>query len=109
MSTKPNTTPPAAETPVSNEPIVLQRPITAGERTVHELKFPDDPEFGLLEALDKGTGDMSRMFHLIAQATGEHVSVIKRLKPVDVAPVMEAAEKLMGELLPANISQQTSE
>lgn len=34
--------------------IVLQRPITSGERTVAELKFPEDPEFGLLEALDKG-------------------------------------------------------
>lgn len=89
--------------------IVLQRPITSGERTINELKFPTDPEFGLLEALDRSEGNMGRMFALIAAATGEHINLIKKLKPVDIAPVMEAAEKLMGELLPQNPSQPTSE
>lgn len=87
--------------------IVLQRPITAGERRVEELKFPEDPEFGLLEALDKADGNMARMFHIISAATGEHITIIRKLKPVDVAPVLEVAQALMGELMPTNLLPQT--
>lgn len=87
--------------------IVLQRPIIAGERRVDELKFPDDPEFGLLEALDKADGNMARMFYLISAATGEHVSIVKKLKPVDVGAVLEVAQALMGELMPTNLLPQT--
>lgn len=87
--------------------VVLQRPITAGERRVEELKFPEDPEFGLLEALDKADGNMARMFHIIAAATGEHITVIRKLKPIDISLVLELAQALMGELMPTNLLPQT--
>lgn len=50
---------------------------------------------------------MARMFHIISAATGEHISIIRKLKPVDVAPVLEVAQALMGELMPTNLSPQT--
>lgn len=89
--------------------IPLKHPITIGERTVTELNFPADPEFGLLGALDKADGNMERMFHLIAASTGEHVMFIRKLKAADIQPVMEAAQTLMGELLPQSLSQPTSD
>lgn len=83
--------------PETGETVVtLRRPVVRGKETVRELRVRGQMTAGDMLAMDKAEGALAQKFHLIAEMTGQPVSVIEALLPLDWADVQGVINDLLG-------------
>lgn len=74
----------------------LRRKVQDGKKTIAELRVRPNLTVGDMLAMDKGTGPLSQKLHLLAEVTGQPMSVIEKLAPLDWADAEVAVNEMLG-------------